>query len=176
MRLFLSRSCRICIVCERPFRSFALVCDYCGEDLPQRRGRLFLRCGITGVALLSTAAFATVRGWPVLPAKLTLPGALLVALGVGLALLPPRLCGLAAATRRERLRQASRCYFSGLALTILTALAMLAACTPNPWSLAHAILAMTAILALFAAPLALQIHWHKLAAGFLLAAGLLLSQ
>lgn len=175
MRLFHQFVGGACLVCERPARPFALACDYCGEDLPQRRGRLFLRVAMAGAALFCTCAFAAIRARVPFPATITLPGGVLVALGVGLALLPPSMRGVAGAMRRERWRQVSGRYFGGLALTVLTAMVTLAAGTPRPWSLPHIILAMAACLTLVAAPLALQLPWHKLVAGFLLAAGLLLS-
>ncbi len=128
-----------------------------------------------GAAVCCTVAFAVVRGDVRVPASLTLPAGILVALGAGLALLPPRLCGVAHATRRERLRQVAWRYCSSLALAALTAWATLVAGSPGPWSRLHAILAAASFLALLAAPRALQIPWHKLAAGGLLAAGLLLS-
>ncbi|MFZ4394970.1 MAG: hypothetical protein ACOYOU_05010 [Kiritimatiellia bacterium] len=175
MRLFPPTSRCVCIVCERPARLNALVCDYCGEDLPQHRSRLLRRMAAAAAAVCCTVAFAVVRGGVWAPANLTLPAAMLVALGVGLALLPPRLRGVARTTRMERLRQVSWRYFSSLALAVLTAWATLVAGSPNPWSRLHAILAAAAFLALLVAPRALQIPWHKLAAGGLLAAGLLLS-
>ena len=175
MRLFLQPPRRTCAVCERPAQPHDLVCVYCGEDLPQRRRQLCQRAGIAGAALFSTAAFAAVHGWPPLPGKLPLPGAALLALGVGLALLPPRIRGVADSTRHERLRQVMPRYFGGVALAVLAAIVMLAACAPRRWAILDAMLATITTLTLLAAPPSLGLPWHKLAAGALFAAGLLLS-
>ena len=176
MRIFLHPARRTCIVCERPAPSSALVCAYCGEDLPQRRQLLCQRAGITAVALFTTAAFAAVHGRLAFPAKLTLPGAALMALGAGLALLPPKLHGVAGGTRAERLRQVAPRFFGGIALALVTALTVLTAGAPKPWPLADVALAAAATLALLAAPPSLRLPWYKLVAGVLLAAGLLLSR
>ncbi len=172
MRLF---SRQTCIVCKRPAPPQALVCAYCSEDLPQRRRLLCQRAGIAGAALLATAAFTAVHGGIAFPAKLTLPGATLVALGTGLALLPPKLRGVAGAMPRERLGQVAPRYCGGIVLALLTALlVVLTAGAPQPWTIAETTLAAAATLALLAAPAALDLPWHKLMAGILLAAGLLL--
>lgn len=167
---------RICAVCSRPVRPQALVCTYCGEDLPQRRQRFYRRAGSAAAAFFSTAAFAAVHGWHALPETLTLAGSVLLALGAGLALLPPALRGVADSTRRERLWQTAPRYFGGMALALLTAGAMLAACAPQKWTIGDAPLAGMTALALLAAPVTLNLPWHKLLAGTLMAAGLLLSQ
>ena len=176
MRPFLQPARRTCAACERPARPSALVCDYCGEDLPHRRSRLIFRVAMGCTALVSTLAFAVVRGWVPFPAKLTLPGSALVALGSGIALLPPVLRGVAGATRRDRLWQAVPRYFGGIALALLTGVAALTAGASQPWTLIDAATAAVTALTLLAAPLALDLPWHKLVAGMLLAAGLLLSR
>ena len=130
---------------------------------------------MAGAALFSTAAFAAVHGWHPLPGKLTLPGAALVALGTGLALLPPILRGVAGATRGERLWQAAPSYAGGIGLTLLAGLFALAAGAPNHWTIAEASLSAMSALTLLAIPPSLGLPWHKLAGGMLLAAGLLLS-
>jgi hypothetical protein len=131
---------------------------------------------MAAAALFATAAFAAVHGWHALPGRLTLPGAVLVALGAGLALLPPALRGVTGGTRRERLWQAAARYFGGIALALLTAGAMLAARSPQSWTIWDASLAGLTALALLAAPFTLGLPWHKLLAGILMAAGLLLFQ
>lgn len=175
MHFFRQNARCTCVVCERPAQPHALVCDYCGEDLPQRRRLLCQRAGMAAAALFTPAAFAAMHGWPRIPGKLTLPGGLLLALGIGLALLPPKLRGVAGATRRERLGQVVPRYFGGLALALLTAIATLAAGTSNPWSMTDIVVAMATTLILFIAPLALGLPWHKFVAGLLAAVGLLLS-
>ncbi|MEI8243832.1 MAG: hypothetical protein WCI17_11235 [bacterium] len=163
-----------CAACERPAPPLALTCVYCGEHLPQRRRRLRQRAGIVAAALISTAAFAAVHGCHPLPGRLTLGGAALVALGLGLTLLPPPLRGVADASRRGRLWQVTVRYGGGMALALLAALTMLAAGAPKQWSMTDAALAATTALALLTAPFALGLPWHKLLAGLLLAAGALL--
>ena len=101
---------------------------------------------------------------------------MLVALGAGLALLPSALRGVAGGTRRERLWQTAPRYCGGIALALLTAGAMLAACSPQNWTMWDASLAGMTALALLAAPATLNLPWHKLLAGLLVAAGLLLFQ
>ena len=159
------------MVCGRPAPLPALTCAYCGEDLPQRRQLQRQRAGIAAAALLGTATLVVARGWSPIPDQLTLSGAALVALGTGLALLPPALRGVAGFTRRDRLWQAGPRYFGGLALALLTAALLLAASTPKPWTLTDPLLAAAAALALLLAPPAFNLPWHKLAAGLLLAAG-----
>ena len=173
MRLSLNPAPRACVVCERPAQPYALVCDYCGENLPERGRRLALRASLVAAALCATAAFAAVRGWPQMPGHLSLPGAMLAALGTGLALLPPKLRGVAGATRRERLAGLAPRYFGGLALVLLSMYAVFAAAAPSSWALADGVLAFTVTLTLAAVPLVLGLPWHKLPAGLLLAAGLL---
>jgi len=175
MRRFLQPARRTCPVCARPAQPALLVCDYCGEDLPQRRSRLLFRIVMGCVALLSTFVFAAVRGWMPLPAQLTLPGGVLVALGAGLALLPPVLRGVAGSTRSERLWQVAPRYFGGIALALLVGLATRAAGAPKTWVVSDATLAAVTTLTLLAAPPALGLPWHKLVAGLLLATGLLIT-
>ena len=173
MRLSFNPVPRACVVCERPAQPYALVCDYCGEALPDRDLRLGLRTGAAVAAFCATAAFAAVRGWPPMPGHLSLPGAMLIALGTGLALLPPKLRGMAGATRRERLARLAPRYFGGLVLVLLSAYVVFAAAAPKPWALADGTMALTVTLTLVAMPLVLGLPWHKLPVGLLLAAGLL---
>ena len=178
MRLLLQRpSPRACIVCSRPAPSHALTCAYCGEDLPHRRHQLLIYAAITSMALAATLAFAVGRSCStsMIPTKLSLPASMLVALGIGLALLPPKLRGVAGATRRERLGQMAPRYFGALALTLLVAMATLAAGTSKPWSMTDTVLAMATMITLFTSPLTLGLPWLPLAAGLLAAAGFLLS-
>lgn len=163
-------------MCGRPAPPLAITCAYCGEDLPQRRSRLLVRIALAGAALLFTAAFVAARGGAQLPVKLTLPGTALVALGTGLCLLPPTLRGVAGSSRRERLGQAAPRYLGGMVLTLLTALVALAAGAPREWTMADTALVFASATPLIAAPPVCGIPWHKIAAGILLAVGLLLSR
>ena len=165
-----------CLVCSRPVPSPALTCAYCGEDLPHRSRRVMIYATLSCTALAAVTALTVVRGVPPLPAKLTLPASLLLALGIGLVLRPPALHGVAGHTRQERLWQIVPRVGGGLVQTLLTALTALAILTPKPWTILDATLASASVLILLAAPRVLKLPWRNLLAGILLAAGWLLAQ
>ena len=174
MRLFMPPRYSSCIVCNRSAPAHALTCIYCGEDLPHRRQQIIIRLLLSGTALLCTAAMVATRGGLHLPSPLTLPAAVLIALGTGLTILPPVLRGVADTSRSARARKAAQLYFGGIALALLTALFTAAAGTPTPWDIGSTSLAFIAGISLIAAPPVLGLPWHKLAAGILLGVGALL--
>ena len=173
MRLFLPPTHSSCVVCNRPAPAHALTCIYCGEELPHRRQQIIIRLLLSGTALLCTVAMVITRGGVHFPGPLTLPAAVLIALGSGLSILPPVPHGVAETSRSARARKAAQLYFGGMTLALLTALFTAAAGAPAPWDIGSVSLAVITGLSLIAIPGVLGLPWHKLAAGILLGAGAL---
>jgi len=123
------------------------------------------------MAWLSAAILSARRGWEPLPETLTIGGSLLLALGAGLTLLPPRFRGVAGVARPDRQRQAVAACVEAISLALLTAMTALAILAPQPWTVLDAALATLSLAMLVVLPAGLSISWHSGAAGLLVAAG-----
>jgi hypothetical protein len=170
----LRKTSTCCVVCERPAPRGAVSCPYCGENLPGWRTRMWQRAALLPGAMACTAAFVAAHGGVQIPRHITLAGAPLLALGLGLALFPPALEGISGGSRTERLRQILPPYAGGAALALLSALLLWSAGSLRSWTWADVLLGATNTLWLLALPVFLAYPWSKLAAGALLAAGMLL--
>jgi hypothetical protein len=174
MKRLLPPATAMCRSCERPAPPLALTCPYCSEDLSHRCQRLWLGLLIPAVAGCGAILLLLWRGGLSMSGAVTLPGSLLTAAGLGLALIPPDWPGVAGATRRIRLWQLLPRYAGGLALTLATTLTLCAIRAPTPWTPATTALATITGLALLPSTMLLGLSWHPLTAGLLLAAGWLL--
>jgi hypothetical protein len=170
--------CGRCVACDRPARRHARVCVYCGEAVAYPAASRALRVAVPTLAAGACAALLVLRapalGGAWLGARVAgCPWTCaLLALALGLLLLPPRAAGVAPADRRDGRRRALSAAAGGLALVIAAAACLLAAAGPQPWTRAETFLAALAFPALGAAPLVLGLSWSSLAAGLCIGAAL----
>ena len=169
---------RICSACDRPLAPHVGVCDYCGEPvfLPVRLR--ILRIALPTLAIGCAVAWTLPRllAHPIHPrllSQLTRPGAALIALGLGLALLPHTLRGVADLSRNERLRLVTPRFLGGVFLLFLAFANTLAACAPLPWSAADIAWLISNAFSLASLPLFFGWSSRSLAAGILIAIGTL---
>ena len=163
---------RSCVACGRPLASPAARCVYCGETLPRDAAFRALRAALWTLAPAGTFAFLVAHVPPAPHLPSTPERALLLALGAGLAVLPPAMRGVAAVAIRDRQCQAIGRAGRSLLVTLLGACLFNAAVALHAWTPSALALAAPAALALLAMPFISGLPWLSLAAGLLLGIGL----
>lgn len=162
-----------CVACGRPAATGQNICPYCDEAVYETRKRRIARCFCFILLTAGTPLFAWLRGCQISllwPTPLTILDGILMALGIGLLLIPNHQTGIAPAARIDRLWQVWRPLGGTLLLAITTALFILAAWQGTRWTPVGIVLAATIPAALVSLPSLAQLPWRGVASGILLGA------
>jgi len=169
---------RLCLCCERPVASHVTRCVYCGESMPRPLAARILRPLALMIFCAGTMELVFLRlsnqSWAACMDRVKTPtNAALLAVGVGLALLPPSWRGVATWSWRDRIGFLFLRIPGTTLLALFTGLAVMAVGTPHPWSLFQRALAAAAFLALAGLPNLFGARWNMFVAGLLLGTAML---